>query len=247
MTPSPASRGDPRGPRLDLGRRAVSAFVDRAAAAIPDGARVLDLGAGEGRYREFFPRRRYVAVDLAVGDGRWDYAGLDVLADLHHLPFRDRCADAVVCTQTLEHLTDPGDFLREVARVLRPGGTLHLTAPQGFREHQAPHDYFRFTRYGLRLLAERAGLVDIRVEALGGYFAFMGDRLPAFHRYLFPRRRAVVVRALLLPLSLPSRPFFTLLLPWLCARLDPLDTKRTWTNGYGMTARRPGPSAGGSA
>jgi len=183
-------------------------------------------------------------VDLALGDARWDYAGLDVLADLHRLPFRDRCADAVVSTQTLEHLTDPPEFLREAARVLRPGGRLFLTAPQGFREHQAPHDYWRFTRYGLRLLAERAGFREIEVEALGGYFAFMGDRLPAFHRYLFPRTRPFLVRVLTAPLWLLSRPFFTLFLPWLCGVLDPLDGKRTYANGYGLRARSPGGAPG---
>ncbi len=219
-------------------------FVERAAAAIPAGSRVLDLGAGEGRYRERFGGRRYWAVDLALGDARWDYGDLDVLADLHRLPFRDGAADAVVATQTLEHLRDPRSFFLEVARVLRPGGSLHATAPQGFREHQAPHDYWRFTRYSLRMLAEEAGLREVEVEVLGGYFAFMGDRLPAFHRYLFSNRRALIWRFLTLPLSLPSRPFFTLLLPWLCARLDGLDDKRTYANGYGLRARAPGPAAG---
>jgi SAM-dependent methyltransferase len=218
----------------------VGEFVARAAAAIPAGAVVLDLGAGEGRYRERFGGRRYWAVDLALGDARWDYGGLDVLADLHRLPFRDRSADAVVATQTLEHLRDPRAFFAEAARVLRPGGSLFLTAPQGFREHQAPHDYWRFTRYSLRMLAEEAGFRDAEVEVLGGYFAFMGDRLPAFHRYLFSNRRALPWRVLTLPLSLLSRPFFTLLLPWLCARLDRLDDKRTYANGYGLRARAGG-------
>ena len=213
-------------------------FVARAADTVPAKARILDLGAGEGWYRHLFPGRRYRAVDLALGDRRWDYGGLDVLADLHRLPFRDGCADAILTTQTLEHLSDPGAFLLETARVLRPGGRLFLTAPQGFREHQAPHDYWRFTRYGLRLLAERAGYREIEVEALGGYFAYMGDRLPAFHRYLFSNRRALGWRLLTLPLSLISRPFFTWFLPWLCGRLDGLDRKRTYANGYGMVAVR---------
>ncbi len=127
-----------------------------------------------------------------------------------------------------------------MARVLKPGGVFYATAPQGFREHQAPHDYWRFTRYSLRMLAEEAGLGDVEVEVLGGYFAFMGDRLPAFHRYLFSNQRALPWRILTLPLSLVSRPFFTLLLPWLCARLDGLDDKRTYANGYGLRARKAG-------
>jgi SAM-dependent methyltransferase len=179
-------------------------------------------------------------VDLALGDARWDYGGLDVLADLHSLPFRDGVADAVLATQTLEHLRDPRRFLAEAARVLRPGGRLFLTAPQGFREHQAPHDYWRFTRYSLRMLAEEAGFAEVEVEVLGGYFAFMGDRLPAFHRYLFPRRRALALRILLLPLALASKVLFAWVAPRACALLDPLDAKRTYANGYGLRARRGG-------
>jgi SAM-dependent methyltransferase len=236
---SSTTRRNPGSPR-DLGRRAVNAFVERAAERVPAGSLVLDLGAGEGWYRGHFPDRRYYAVDLALGDRRWDYGGLDILADLHRLPFREGVADAVLTTQTLEHLVDPGEYLLEIARVLRPGGTLHLTAPQSFREHQAPHDYWRFTQYSLRMLAEKAGLEAIEVEALGGYFAFMGDRFPAFHRYMFSNKRKLRWRILTAPISLLSRPFFTRFLPWMCAKLDPLDTKRTWVNGYGLHARKPG-------
>jgi SAM-dependent methyltransferase len=201
---------------------------------------VLDCGAGEGWYRDRFDGRRYFAVDLALGNPQWNYGGLDVLADLHRLPFRDRCADAVLSTQTLEHLREPRAFFAEAARVLRPGGALWLTAPQSFREHQAPHDYWRFTRFSLRMLAEEAGFRAVEVEALGGYFAFMADRFPAFHRYLFPRSRALPWRILAFPLVLFSKPLFAWILPWICARLDRLDAKRTYVNVYGLRARTAG-------
>jgi len=45
--------------------------VEQFAAALPDGARVLDAGSGEGMYRHYFKRHRYVGVDLGVGDGAW--------------------------------------------------------------------------------------------------------------------------------------------------------------------------------
>ena len=133
--------------------RAVSAF----AAALPKGARVLDAGAGEGQYNGFFRDHRYIGVDFALGDANWDYSSLDAVADLHALPFRDECFDACFNIVTLEHVREPACVLREIARTLKRGGRLLLVVPQDWEVHQSPHDYFRFTRYGVRYLLENAG------------------------------------------------------------------------------------------
>ena len=114
---------------------AVAAF----AAALPEGARMLDAGAGEGQYAHYFKRQRYYGVDLAVGDAAWDYGKLDVLADLTALPFRAGAFHAAINVVTLEHLREPGRALTEIARTLEPGGRLLLAAPHEWEVHQAPH------------------------------------------------------------------------------------------------------------
>jgi SAM-dependent methyltransferase len=225
--------------RLNINRHRIGLFVRRAAAGIPPGARVLDAGAGEGRYRECFARHRYVSADLAVGDAGWDYSDLTTVCDLHRLPYRRGCFDAVVATQVLEHLLEPGRFLAEVRAVLRAGGTLYLTAPLCFREHQAPHDYWRFTRHGLRHLLVTAGLRVVSIEPQGGYFWLQGDQLQAMHRYLFAKTRALPWRILAAPLEVVSKLFFSIAVPWLCYRLDGLDRKRTHTTGFECVAVRP--------
>lgn len=221
----------------------MSRFVERAASEVGAGARVLDAGAGEGPYRTLFGHASYVAVDDGRGDPRWDYETLNVSGDLLHLPFRDACVDAVLCTETLEHLTDPGRFLSEVARVLRPGGRLYLTAPQAFKEHQQPHDYFRFTQFGLRHLLGKAGLAADEVEPEGGYFRFLGDKIQPTHRYLFAKDRALVWKIVFLLLQPFSMLLFTVVAPVVCSWLDPLDRKRVHTTGYLVVARKP-PEAG---
>jgi SAM-dependent methyltransferase len=231
-------------PEKDVNRAAVSSFVDRTARALPDGALVLDAGAGEGRYRPLFGRHRYVTADLAVGDPAWDYGGLSVRADLAALPFRGGVFDAVISTQTLEHLREPGRFLGEAARVLRDGGRMALTAPQCFRLHQAPHDYFRFTRHGLEYLLDRAGFCEIRVTPQGGYFWFLADAVRPLHRRLFGRERHLAWRVLAAPLALVSKAVLTTLLPFVLYRLDFLDEKRAHTTGHEATARKPGTGEG---
>lgn len=217
----------------------MSRFVGRAAAGVTAGERVLDAGAGEGPYRARFAHARYLALDDRRGDRRWDYRGLDVVGDLLRLPLADGRCDAVLCTETLEHLIDPGAFLREAARVLRPGGRLFLSAPLQFREHQEPHDYFRFTRHGLRLLLDRAGLRAESIEPEGGYFRFLGDKIQPAHRHLFRKDRALVWKALFLVLQPFSMLLFTVIAPALCAALDPLDRERRHTTGFLVVAVKP--------
>ena len=225
--------------RLDLHRTAVSHFVERSARDVSPGEHVLDAGAGESPYRAHFRGARYVGLDDGRGDPRWDYSSLNVSGDLLAMPFRDGAFHHVLCTETLEHLTDPGTFLCEVARVLRPGGRLHMTAPLSFKEHQQPHDYFRYTRYGIALLLERAGLEAVAIEPEGGYFRYLGDKIQPVHRYLFRKDRALIWKVLFLILQPFSMLFFTVLCPLVCSWLDPLDKKRVHTTGFLVTARRP--------
>src|SRR5207249_2132857 len=94
---NPAGLATSLAPSLE---RAVSDF----AAALPQGARVLDAGAGEGKYAGFFRAHRYCGLDFALGDAAWDYSDLDVVADLLALPFHDECFDACLNVVTLEHV-----------------------------------------------------------------------------------------------------------------------------------------------
>lgn len=213
---------------------AVEASIERSVAAfsqsLPVGARVLDAGAGESRHRAAFPHCSYVAVDLAVGDEAWDYAAIDCVGDLAAIPLAADSFDAALNVVVLEHLPRPDLALAEIARVLKPGGRLLLIAPQQWEVHQAPHDYFRFTRYGLEELCGRAGLVLDFIEPMGGYFSLLARRLTGALNFFqggvrwlaFPIVAAAVVPAALL---IPS--------------LDFLDSNKDFTLAYRCIARKP--------
>lgn len=168
----------------DPGRASINDFVRRAAALAPAGARVLDAGAGECIYRPLFEGKRYISTDRGVGDAGWDYTGLDALADLERVPFGAGAFDFVLCTETLEHVARPGRVLSELARVLKPGGTLALSVPFLHPVHQAPHDYYRYTPYGLRHLLGEAGFDRVDVGSSGGYFTYVRDQLGDFAAHL---------------------------------------------------------------
>jgi SAM-dependent methyltransferase len=194
--------------------------VRQFAAELPPGARVLDAGAGEAQYSPFFISHRYIGVDLGIGDAAWSYDGLDAIAALEHLPFPDATFDAALNIVTLEHVREPKQVLTEIARVLKPGGRLLLVTPLEWEEHQQPHDYYRYTRYGLRYLLESAGLTIETITPAGGLFRLLSRRLFA----------AAQTAPILLPLFAP--------LALLTPLFDRFDANKSFTPGHIALARR---------
>ena len=209
------------------------AEIERAVAAfardLPDRTRVLDAGAGEGQYAHHFARHRYTGVDLAIGDPGWNYSRLDAIADLTALPFRDAAFDAALQIVTIEHLAEPARALAEMARTLAPGAPLLIAAPHEWEVHQAPHDYFRYTRFGLLHLLQKAGFDAVEISPAGGYFRLLARRLLNGLQFFSGGIRwlGFVPAALLV---IPP----ALLLPW----FDFLDRDRNFTLGYIARARR---------
>lgn len=169
------------------------------------GSIVIDLGCGEQPYRALLGGfAHYVGCDRP---GRPDSAGRpDVVGDAGALPFRTAGVDAVVCTEVIEHVSEPAALLAEAHRVLKPGGALLLSAPFTWHLHDEPHDYWRFTEYGLRLLCERAGFRVAAVRATNRYFGallqsraywlyFVSGRLRPFVRPLVWLLQAAAVAA----------------------------------------------------
>jgi SAM-dependent methyltransferase len=210
---------------------AIQDRVAEFARSLAAGSRLLDAGAGEGQYAGLFGRQRYCGVDLAVGDSGWNYSRLDALADLAALPFAADCFDAAIHIVTLEHVPEPAAVLREVARTLAPGGQLLLVAPHEWEVHQAPHDYFRYTRHGLEYLLRKAGFRSIEIEPVGGYFRLLSRRLLNGLQFFSGGMKWICF--------LPAAVFLVppaLVLPF----LDFLDRDRNFTLGYICTARKTG-------
>ncbi|MFQ6100896.1 MAG: class I SAM-dependent methyltransferase [Anaerolineae bacterium] len=209
-------------------------FVEKAGASLTPEARVLDAGAGQGRFKPEFSHTRYVGVDLAVGDAAWDYSGLDVISDLVRLPFDQGTFDAAVCAQVLEHVAEPLQVLREISRVLKPGGRLFLSAPQSWHQHQKPYDYYRYTSFGLHHLAEQAGLRIEFIQPMGGYFWFLSFQLQNINHWVFPQ--GMRGRRWTWPLRALFGLIFQLVVPLILFYLDPLDRIKDETLGYVCTA-----------
>jgi SAM-dependent methyltransferase len=174
-------------------------FARRAGTSVPDGALVLDAGAGQGPYRKYFAHTRYEAADFEQVPGK-DYAGNHYVCDLSSIPVEDGRYDLVFLSQVLEHLPHPDVVLAELRRVLKSGGQLWASAPLFYEEHERPYDFFRYTQFGLRRLFEDSGFKHLQIDWLEGYLGTVSYELDVAARAL-ERTRLSPARRLMRGLS----------------------------------------------
>lgn len=174
--------------------------------------RVLDVGCGYMPYKPLLlaaPSRAtsYLGMDLAQNL----YQPPDLPWDGETIPLADDAVESALATEVLEHCPDPAATLREVARVLKPGGFFFFTVPFLWPLHDIPYDHFRYTPFSLIRLLEANGFTDVKLEALGGWDASLAQMLG-----LWLRRRPMP-SLLREPLSLALAP----LVRWLHRRDTP--------------------------
>jgi len=177
------------------------AFRDIAVPVL--GGRTLDIGGGLGPYREYISSTSYYSVEINPE------LTPDIVGSALELPVRSCVADSVLCNEVLEHLPDPAAAVREIHRVLQPGGRVYATVPFLWCLHYEPHDYFRFTGHALRMIFEGAGFRVVRIEPIGRVFSYLAARLAEkwanLARKLFfflPRRmRSFAALPLVLPVN----------------------------------------------
>lgn len=177
---------DPYFDSFTYSRRKLEQVLTRYLAGLPDGARLLDVGCGTGQLlRRLGDRFRYAGCDPAeemVRRARGRNPGVEfAVATAEALPYDDASFDAVLCIEVMRYLADPEPALRELTRVLRPGGLALVTfvplltttlyplvnvvaanAPVPGFTHVRQH--FRTVRGAKRLLA-RAGFARVEVNA----------------------------------------------------------------------------------
>lgn len=164
------------------------AWLERTLASIPPGQRMLDVGAGELQYKPFCAHLDYVSQDFAQYDGQgddvglqtgdWDQSQIDIVSDITNIPEPDASFDAIMCIEVLEHLSDPVGALRELTRLLKPGGTLIVTAPVCSLTHFSP--YFYYTGYSRYFYEYWLGELGFEIEDMqwnGNYFEYLAQEL----------------------------------------------------------------------
>ncbi|MCZ6836566.1 MAG: class I SAM-dependent methyltransferase [Planctomycetota bacterium] len=146
-------------------------ITERIARSLTYQGRVVDLGCGNAPYKDIILEQadEYIGVDWE--NSAHDQSQVDVFADLtKEIPLESDWADTLVSFQVMEHLPEPEFFLRECMRILKPGGRLYITVPFMWRVHEAPHDYFRYTRHGLEYLLSKVQFEQIEITEYTGFW-----------------------------------------------------------------------------
>jgi SAM-dependent methyltransferase len=219
-------------------------WVAACAARVSPGAVVLDIGAGAAQYRALFAHCDYRTQDfaqepqtLALGA----YARLDYTSDIVSIPLPDRAVDVILCTEVLEHVPNPVAAIREMARLLKPGGRLLLTAPLGSFLHQEPyHFYGGYTPHWYDKFLREAGFTVEAVERNQGFFSLFGQEAVRFRQLLSMRSTrglGALDRLLLALLWLLTLPM-ALTLPLLGHWLDRKKLESIATVGYHVIATK---------
>lgn len=141
--------------------------------------RFLDVGSGNQPYRSLLtnePSRvtEYVPLDLL--DNK-QYQEAEFTWDGRTMPFEDDSFDCAMATEVLEHCPEPEITMKEVSRVLKPGGTFFFTVPFIWPLHDCPFDEYRYTPWSLQRHLSNSGFSEINVWPTGGWDAALAQTI----------------------------------------------------------------------
>jgi SAM-dependent methyltransferase len=148
-------------------------FRDKMIKIFNRGGMVIDVGGGlrvvKEKNNRYDPKREWLRPYLS----KVDYKILDVVptyhpdivGDIHHLPFKDNSIDSVICIAVLQHVEEPAQAMKEIHRVLKPGGQAFIYVPFLYYYHAEKgyyKDYWRFTKDSLEYLSRAFGKIELQ-------------------------------------------------------------------------------------
>ena len=184
--------------------------------------RILDIGSSIGSFkksgrfnsseRKLDDAKAYITMDINPD------SGADIIGDAHHLPFKNSEFDIIVANNVIEHFYDPHQAVGEMRRVLKKGGVIYYTVPFLYPVHEAPHDYARFTEFGLKKLFE--DFTQFELHRRGGFFSTTAHFFYKMTHVFDKVALGEVVRAITYPLL------------WLWVQLDRFDNTKAFVRVY---------------
>jgi len=157
-------------------------WLKKRLGSLPAGSTILDAGAGELGNKKYCTHLDYTSQDFGEFTGNddkkvlqhstWNATNVDILGDITDIPLPDESFDSILCSEVIEHVPDPILAIQELARLLKPGGKLIVTAPFGSLTHMAPYHYNTgFNRYWYEYHYPRFNLKIVEMTPSGDWFS----------------------------------------------------------------------------
>lgn len=130
---------------------------------------LLDVGAGTVPYYGVYKDQVKSVTTLDWHNTIHGNSQIDIVDDANEgLPFEDESFDTVLLADVIEHIRQPETLFKHVSRVMRGEGKAIVFVPFMYGVHEAPHDYYRYTKFALEDLFKRNGLDTTDLKPYGG-------------------------------------------------------------------------------
>ena len=137
------------------------------------GGKLLDLGCGNKPYSHIYNEYCDSSIGCDVPFSLHKNAKVEVECYAEDIDkhFELNLFDCVLCTEVLEHTVNDRKVISNINTILKPGGSLIISTPFTYVLHEAPHDYRRYTYYGLRKILEENNFKVNSAFSMGGTFS----------------------------------------------------------------------------
>jgi SAM-dependent methyltransferase len=160
---------------------------------------VVDLACGIMPYKEYLRSdliERYIGIDLEPTEYH-NQVKPDYYWNGEIIPLEDASVDFVIATEFLEHYFDTNHILKEIKRVLKPGGTFFFTVPSVWPLHEAPFDYHRFTPFALEKYFKKSEFSSWEIKPLGGFHYHLAISFALWSDFRLPQKKQKLIKPFL--------------------------------------------------
>ena len=142
--------------------------------------RLLDVGCGSKPFLYIFKDKVESYIGMDVPYTLHINPEIDVFSSGDDILFKDSSFNTILTTSVLEHVIYPQKMFDEMYRVLKNDSYLILTTPCQYGLHEQPYDYFRYTKYSLRLMAKKSGFKIIYIKPIGGMLVIISQLIAKY-------------------------------------------------------------------
>ncbi len=155
---------------------------------------MLDFGCGSKPYKSLFSVNEYVGLDYENPGHPHINEQIDVFYNGKDIPFANEHFDSIFSSEVFEHVFHLSDSLKELNRVLRPDGNMLLSCPFTMCEHEEPHDFARYSSFGIKHLLEQNGFEIVEQYKTGNSMQAVAQMKAVYAgRHIYPKFKKIPV------------------------------------------------------